>query len=899
MGAAPSREILRGAPFRPTRNSSGRVLSLIPITPEFFPSADDPLFQQLYEARSDAYVRYYMRDYDKNGDECTDDIDIDINNDTDIDNDTDTDNYSGEGGGSSDVQLDSIPLAPFNREEYYKYWISLVQQCQQYETNKYLCNVYNTAPNKAHGVIRPIPCAVAFQYDDSSSAPEGCVPLGDTYVRVIGAIGCLLPTRHKKKKNSIHININNDNNNNIHNSKKEETPLKMLLFLRKSAGDHNMVRVTLFAAWLFHNHCVRLCKMAHTPLPAITFCGLKTNIPLLCFLREMRSRIDLLQGNRDDHRVWLDGVFLRVHITDKHACELCEALAKHYDSLLESKPRVSEGKPLPLSLVNNNNNDNISNSSSSDNNSSNDLSDMEDSNTLLRTPHSYRSVKQSFDLAGYIDRHHIEIPAMGSSRDEVYLVCIDTTVTVRCSRRNGEVEVMKSKYVNNNNDNDNNKNNNENNDTSDTFEALTVTRGDILRFEPDESDEFDNFDAFIAQPPHCGEGEIPYSCDHHHNSNDNTPTHSVDITIDTPGITPTNSSCSRIINNSNSKNREVARRVGPWKVDESVHVENVLLAVVHDECKNAREATADDPHWVINKKTGEPLCDNNFYIWRFERKGIHYYYGTVPKFANSFKKRSDTNRKQRGAVNSTSATTVSTSTNEMKQSLSTFVLQENGIGIQTTPKRTVSHLIPVTDDPTAASHPSPFPVQPVNPIQDISTNNQCVNQPTGYIYCKGAELLYPLHSSRSESATSLSIMPSNTSLSVSLGAVPNTTSTENSLVCEQNSVSGTAVAVSASAVNYPMFQAFLPPQIPWVQLTHPLTEVQYVSPITCLAYVPPSQPLPMLQPLHSVQQQQQQQQQQQTILHQTPTHLGCFVNSLLAHPPVQPPQSGSFFSDRS
>ncbi|ORC86708.1 uncharacterized protein TM35_000261600 [Trypanosoma theileri] len=899
MGAAPSAEIISKAPFRPTRNSSGRVLSLIPITQEFFPSSNSPLFEQLFDARCDAYVRYYMRDYDKHDAECTDD-----DNDND-DGDSDSDS-GGKGSGSSDVQLDSIPQAPFTREEYYEYWMSSVQRCPRYKTTEELCHAYNkvtttttttTTVNEGNCGIFPIPCAVAFQYDDSSSAPEGCVKLGDTFVRVIGAIGCLLPATHDKKKNNN--NNDNDNNNNNNSSKKEVKQLKMLLFLRKSAGDHNMVRVTLFAAWLFYEHCVRVCKMAHTPLPAITFRGLKTNIPLLCFLREMRSRIDLLQGNRDGHCVWLDGVFLRVHITGGHARELCKALAKHYDLLLESKPRTAEVKSLSLSLANNNNtnnnndnnNNNISNEGSVSNNNNtnnNDVNDMEDGNVPLRSPHSYRSVKQSFELAGYIDKHNTEIPAIGSSRDEVYLVCLNTTVLVKSNRESEEAEIMIPTVVYHQNSNSNSNNNNNNNDNNDktvtpmNFNELQVKRGDILRFEPNEPDE-------LSPHPLPFDGNNTFS----HLITEN-PTGNF---ADTPCTTTTNSFSSRCstnnITDTISENKEVFRsRAGTWKVDSTVHVENVLLALVHDECKNAREAPADDPHWVLNKETKEPLCDSNFYIWRFERKGIFYFYGTVPKFANSFKKRSDNTRKQRG-LTSASATPISTSTSDGKQSLPGFVLQDNNM--QTTPKGGVSHLVPVLTDPNEFNHTNDFPLQAINPIQDISTNNPCVNQhPGGCIQFRGPEVWSHLHTSSVDSQAALISMRSNTSFTTSVGGVTTSTSTGNSMVCEQNN------AAAAAAVDCSILHAFPPPQMQCFRIVHPM-ETPFMSPVQCIAYMPPSQPLPIIHPLQSMQLPTptplSQQQPQPQIPHPAPQPIYGIMNPLLSYPVVPQIQPGLFHTN--
>lgn len=49
------------------------------------------------------------------------------------------------------------------------------------------------------------------------------------------------------------------------------------------------------------------------------------------------------------------------------------------------------------------------------------------------------------------------------------------------------------------------------------------------------------------------------------------------------------------------------------------------------------------------------MHDGAFYIWKFERQGEIFYYGTVPKFANAGKKRIASFKKSRVVHKCTSA----------------------------------------------------------------------------------------------------------------------------------------------------------------------------------------------------------------------------------------------------
>ncbi|EKF38167.1 hypothetical protein MOQ_001623 [Trypanosoma cruzi marinkellei] len=524
MGAAPSAEILREAPFRPARNDSARVISLIPMTREFFPSPDSLIFGQLYDSRCDPYVRYYMRR-----------------------------------GENTDIRLDAIPRIEFTKDEYYEKCMELSESCQPCETNKDLRQKYIAEPSQQH-LLRPIPCAVAFLYNDRRDAPEGSVLLGGAYVTVIGGIGCELK---ESDANS------------------EAMRLDLMIFLRRSAGDHNMVRAMLLASWLFYTQCIDICKLPCVPMLPVTFRALKTNIPFLCFLREMRNRVGILHENTDEHCMWIDGAFICGFITAEHAVELCEAFAEQYRTQIEVKSGSKLGvKPLPVT------------SRATNSPTSSEVASSigtEEASSACRGFTLSRLHKQFFNLAGFIEKDDVTISASSHSSNEVYVVCVDAMVRVEQSEDAATSDAGGK-------------------DGSDAS-LLKVRRGDIIRFVPEaiESQHTPDLAAGGTAKGATEEGGV-----------------STEVVEDADMF--------------HSKR-------GRWQVDPVIHLENVLLSFVHEECKSAREAQPDDPHWLRDKETGEPVSDGGFRIWCFERKGVRYFYGTVPRFANVFRNRSEAARR--------------------------------------------------------------------------------------------------------------------------------------------------------------------------------------------------------------------------------------------------------------
>ncbi|EKF38452.1 hypothetical protein MOQ_001338 [Trypanosoma cruzi marinkellei] len=70
-----------------------------------------------------------------------------------------------------------------------------------------------------------------------------------------------------------------------------------------------------------------------------------------------------------------------------------------------------------------------------------------------------------------------------------------------------------------------------------------------------------------------------------------------------------------------------------WCLQPDRFAEEILLSVFCDECKRARTADPDDPHWMRGKD-GSLLCtETGLYFWKFVRHGLTLVYSTVPGFA--------------------------------------------------------------------------------------------------------------------------------------------------------------------------------------------------------------------------------------------------------------------------
>lgn len=89
----------------------------------------------------------------------------------------------------------------------------------------------------------------------------------------------------------------------------------MQMFITKSAGDHNMARMVILASYVYEHQCLNIIGLPRMPPHSISFKSFKTNIPFLCFLREMRDRVSTLLGCDKIASVWLDGTLIRGYVT--------------------------------------------------------------------------------------------------------------------------------------------------------------------------------------------------------------------------------------------------------------------------------------------------------------------------------------------------------------------------------------------------------------------------------------------------------------------------------------------------------------------------------------------------------------------------------------------------------
>lgn len=521
MGAAPSAELLREAPFRPIGYSSGRVVSLIPLTPEFFPSSDSPLFEQFYDSRFDPYVRYYIRDESQ-----------------------------------TDMQLDRVPAAAFSREEYYEKCMEFMKVSRVYQTNNELHEAHASESSQNH-VLCPVPCAVVFQYDGPQNAPEECAMVAGTPVRVIGGVECTPKS---------------------YDGEPEAMEFELKLFVRKSAGDHNMLHALTLASHVFYEHCIYKCRLPRVPMLPITFSTLKTNVPFFCFLREVRNCVGLV-GQKDQHCIWVDGHFIRGRINSGCAARLCEIMARQH-RVQKRKKKSSKRGDVATNLK-------TQLSCSFDNGDLGTPVGTEKSTPSLHSLKSCCVEKQIFALAGFIDRDDTVIPASVSNLSAVYVVCVDTLV--RVVRSGGE-----------------RSDGSDDEGVLSDVTQLQVRRGNILRFVPSGT-ELEGSDDISGGNLVNEVSEVDANATNDVNDDAKTP---------------------KLIH-------------GTWQVDSDISLENVLLSFLHDECKKAREASADDPHWVRDEETGEIVVDGCFYIWHFQLEGTTYYYGTVPKLASGHKKKQD------------------------------------------------------------------------------------------------------------------------------------------------------------------------------------------------------------------------------------------------------------------
>ncbi|CAD2213834.1 hypothetical protein, conserved [Angomonas deanei] len=397
MGAVPSAESSTATLSQCPSYGQRQHIILIPLVPHFFPDATCPLFQQLYEARRDPAVRYYHYLTEA----TLDPAEIRSKQEKINDNLSNNSNPNEEEPLLLPVDCpppEVFPTLPLTPQELYDLYMT---QCQQrtYETDWEMLSAFQKEEKHQ---IRPLPCAVAFLYqrknngpakkegeepneeehneenenqsNNNNKVPEDCVEVQDCYVKVTGLLG----------DTSLFFQNKNTSDN-------IKTDMELSLYLTKSAGDHNRTHVLLSAIYTYAEQwqrAVQNCLYNHPsdtnednkmkellvsmlptvdvtwtsktpsesktestltwvppPLPRIFMRARRTNVPFLCFSREVRNillSMHLSHNNRNNNNneynkevlgemdMWLQDVettaqhhhnttesFLYVHVPEK------------------------------------------------------------------------------------------------------------------------------------------------------------------------------------------------------------------------------------------------------------------------------------------------------------------------------------------------------------------------------------------------------------------------------------------------------------------------------------------------------------------------------------------------------------------------------------------------------
>lgn len=648
MGTAPSAEIVPDAPFR-VPQSGVRQVALIPIVEQYFPTPDCPLFRQLYEAYTDPSVRYYMRP-----------------------------NFDGKSG-----DLSCIPPIENSREDMHRLLLRHTAQ-GMFPTNAAVREVYEVGDFYR---IRPMLCAVVFLYEGTSYVPEGSVQLpspsrsgASAFAKVIGIIGdtCALV----KKPDDPLIPFRRDD------------VLKIRTLIMKSAGDHNMSRVVLLAAYIYYHQCCRIIGLPNVPALSASFTCFKTNIPFLCFLREMRDRMANVLEAPKRSKFYIDEYCLHGAVSREYVAKMMPAVACYYISFLKAKSeqRVLKQLSHQQSIV--------TGCAGKDRAGLTGKALMNRAETHVGSvytdvfnDHASLAVKAAalegalksggstppkitYVVKGYVTRAVTSISNWSHAANEVYVVCVDSTVTVvdRASVEalDGPTHTPSLAHQPDLNEDAEAADST----TSAVVETLQVHRGDILSFyvppsirstgaspslsvttAHDISKDEDIFygTSNLEALKFCSNNTSLLS-----SSSSEAPSRcgSAGFALDAAkGASDEDSTSAEATPSSGATGLDgdaasFEAKKGSWRVDDNIFIESVLLSLVRDECKLAREATEQDPGWVYDDANKSCVHDGSFYVWHFRRGHEDFYYGTVPKFANPNRQ---SNRKNGGCSSGNAA----------------------------------------------------------------------------------------------------------------------------------------------------------------------------------------------------------------------------------------------------
>ncbi|KPI87393.1 hypothetical protein ABL78_3527 [Leptomonas seymouri] len=617
MGCAPSAEIFRYAPFRPPQ---GRVrqVALIPIVEQFFPSPDCVLFQQLYDVYTDPSVRYYVRP-----------------------------NFDGSNG-----DLSRIPDAVNSREELHRALLQLARQ-GMFATNADVRAAY--ARGNAHS-IRPILSAVVFLYEGASYVLEGSVPFHrhgcrtPMFVKVIGVVG---DTTMMLQKGGGLVDAG-----------KPQDALQMQTLVTKSAGDHNMTHVMLLASYVYHHQCCAVIGLPRVPPMAVRLTCFKTNIPFLCFLREMRDRMAGIVRSAHEPRWYVDEYCLHGTAAQEYVDVAIPAFAHYFISFLEAKSeqrmlkqlahqqRVSAARngaaqkrgstslvtfPIGSRQAQGESNYNESEQHGEAVKELDGIDQMQISRAAASAAKADAAASAStnatprvtYIVKGYLTRPVTSLSAYSCAENEIYVTCMDGSVTVvdrrsvdapdgpthmpSLGQEDGTEEIAEERGV----------------PTSarTVVATFTVRRGDLLSFST------------LSSSPAAGEAVTDTAraeCvadDDGYDSASMTSSHASLLRLRTDDDSVASSPS--VLSLVRGQRETLVLRKGSWRVDDGVCIEGVLLSLVRDECKRAREASVDDPRWVHDDARNCPVHEGSFYVWRFRRGQENFFYGTVPKFVNA------------------------------------------------------------------------------------------------------------------------------------------------------------------------------------------------------------------------------------------------------------------------
>ncbi|CAD2213833.1 hypothetical protein, conserved [Angomonas deanei] len=517
--------------------------------------------------------------------------------------------------GDSGSRLDRVPPPRLTKEELYTwYFESSSSSITRYKTNAELRE--EVERGNGHRV-RPVPCAVVFLYEGTNHLPEGSVRLAgreEIYVKVIGGVGDVDPSVYHSLGKPLG----------------EYAELNIRMFITKSAGDHNMARVVLLAAYIFVYQCKDVIGLSELPAVPATFATPKTNIPFLCFLRELRDRTAATLEAPESPPLSVDQTYVYGHCSANYLRKIYMAFYEHYIDYIENRIQQRAAKQQQQQSLPNNNSlaGSIRTGSLTSHPSDSDFNANNNNNNNNSSTHTPRSdvfpitprgrttllssgakAKVRYVVKGYINTPQVTLSALSGRPHEVYVVCVDSTVRViegevspdrpdtaapvpcrhppppRSSQQHAPPPTVLTEIPD---------------DGEIEVDRFVVCRGDILSFkEPFSFPSSDEDDDSMAN---------------------------VEDTVKENN------------NQNNNNNAWSTPHKGRWTVDPHVFLESVLLSLVRDECRNAREAEETDEGWVrleegevnhhhiTNTNNGEEIDEHpqlahsgSFYVWRFKR----------------------------------------------------------------------------------------------------------------------------------------------------------------------------------------------------------------------------------------------------------------------------------------